>query len=407
MHASVFFSCKIFDLSLTTGLLDGPPQPQYIQDSLNDLPTIFPLSVTVALVGTAYRVTFPVEMGNAPLFTIISTGFNQTQTATEIVQGITSGASIAFQLDGKTTDYLNFRDDNITNDILTSEFINLFNIQCPPSLNNPQTTPAILYTEEFEDSNPFDESYDITNMAFCGRGALRNSSLNLISGNTVAADYMCFAYKIATGGSITMNLLVASDGNPPVLESIAMNLIADSLWHYQCINLRDTLEAYSLTYITVTTFIINQVNLNYFVPLSIMIDTVTLRTDFPLGYEDNTAINSTDISDAGPCTFPFFYNGKNHSSCVLDDTNQPICGLTSNTRFYCQNSSIEGVRRLYPKYQLLNNSFHVNHSPANHTIDISFRYTQCMSPSLVQLFPPNVSEGYFSSIHCEIFFFLV
>ncbi|CAF3595884.1 unnamed protein product [Rotaria sordida] len=375
-----------------TGLLDGPPPPQDIQDALNDLPTIFPLSVTVVLVGTAYRVTFPVEMGDVSPFTVISAAYNQTQRATEIVQGIPSNSKIAFQLDGATTSYLNFRDDNITDAILRDEFMNLFNIRCPPSLNNPLTTPSIVYTEEFEVTGSFDESFDIKDMAFCGRGALRNSSQNLIYGNTLIADYMCFAYKIVIGGSITINFLIENDGNPPVLENIPMNLRADSRWHYTCINLRDTLEQYSFMYLTVTSFVILQANLSYFAPLTIMIDTVTLRNTLPIGYEDDNMIMSTDQSSIGPCTFPFFYNGKNHSSCVLDDYNLPICGLTSNRRFYCQNSSIEGVRRLYPKYQLLDNSFQANHIPSNSTIDISFRYTACMSPSLVKVLPPAVGQ---------------
>lgn len=401
----MLFSSKFFYSSLTSGLLDGPPPPQDIQDALNDLVTIFPLSVTVALVGAAYRVTFPVEMGDVPLFTVISTAYNQTQTSTEIVQGIASNTMIAFQLDGATTDYLDFLDQNITDATITSEFMNLFSIRCPPSLNNINTTQSIVYVEEFEDSGSYDQTFDITDMAFCGRGALRNSSQNLIYGNTLVADYMCFAYKIATGGSITLNCLIASDGNPPVLENIPINLRTDSLWHYTCLDLSDTLQQYSVTYLTVTSFVFIQVNISYFVPLSIMIDTVTLRSDLPIGYEDDTTIMSTDQSSGGPCTFPFFYNGKNHSSCVLDENNLPICGLTSTSKFYCQNSSIEGVRRLYPKYQLLDNSFQPNHTPANHTIDISFRYTSCMSPSLIKVLPPTVSESYFSSAYYEILFF--
>ena len=330
-------------------------------------------------------------MGDVPLFTVISTAFNQTQTGTEIVRGIASNTMIALQLDGATTSYLNFRDDNITDDILSSEFINLFSIRCPPSLNNPQVTPSIIYMEEFELSSTFDDSYDVTDMAFCGRGALRNSSQYLIYGNSLIADYMCFAYKIAAGGSTIMDFLIESDGNTPVLENIPLNLRTDSRWHYQCINLRDTLEQYSLTYLTVTTIVIVEVSLSSFFPLSIMIDTVTLRNDVPIGYEDDITINSTDQSSTGPCTFPFSYNGKSHSACILDNNNQPICGLNSNKSFFCQNSSIEGIRRLYPKYQLLQNLFQVNHSPATHTIDISFRYTACMSPSLAKVIPPSVS----------------
>ena len=330
-------------------------------------------------------------MGDVPPLTFISTAFNQTQTAKEIVRGSPSNSKIAFQLDEATTSYLNFRDDNITDAILTNEFMNLFDIRCPPSLNNPQVTSSIVYVEEFEASSSYDQGLDVTDMAFCGRGALRNSSQSLIHGNQIFADYMCFAYKIATGSSITMNFVLENDGFPPVLETIAMNLRADSLWHYKCLNLRNTLEQHSLMYIVVHTFIIINATLSPFSPPSVMIDTVTLRNALPIGYEDTHVIMSTDKSDIGPCIFPFFYNGKNQSSCVLDNNKLPICGVIANRSIYCQNSSIEGVRRLYPKYQLFNNSFEVKHIAANRTIDINFRYTACMAPSLVNVLPPGVS----------------
>ena len=162
------------------GLLDGPPPVSYVQDSLNDLPSIYPLRVTVALVGAAYRVTFPMEMGDVQPLTMISKAFNQTQTSVEIVRGVSPGPKLALQLDGATTSYLNFRDDNITDAILTEEFQNLFKIRCPPSLNNPQLAPSIVYVEEFESSISSDQTLDVTDVSFCGRGSMRNSTLNLV-----------------------------------------------------------------------------------------------------------------------------------------------------------------------------------------------------------------------------------
>ncbi|CAF4657274.1 unnamed protein product [Rotaria sp. Silwood1] len=155
-----------------TVLLDGPPFTQFVQDALNDLPTIYPLTVSVALVGTAYRVTFPVEMGDVPPLTVISTGFSGTVNATEIIRGVPSASKIAFQLDGAITNYLNFRDDDITSAILTNEFKNLFNIRCPPSLNDPQVAPTVVYSDEFEEPSPYDDTFTIEDMAFCGRGAV-------------------------------------------------------------------------------------------------------------------------------------------------------------------------------------------------------------------------------------------
>ena len=235
-------------------------------------------------------------------------------------------------------------------------------------------------------------------MAFSGRGALRNANQYMIYGNTLSADSMCFAYKIKTGSSMTLNLLVESDGNPGVLESIPMNLKADSNWHYTCFNLRDTLEQYSFTYLAVNTFVITHANVSTFTPYDIMVDTVTLRDSEPVGYEDDSTLLETDQSSTGSCVFPFSYNGKRYSSCALDNNNNPICGLNGNNRLYCQNSSIEGVRRLLPKYELLDNLFQVRHFQTNQTIVLTFRYKSCLSPSLTRVIPSAVSHRFICSI---------
>lgn len=322
-------------------------------------------------------------MGDVPPFTYISKAYNQTQLGIEIVRGVASNSKVAFQLDGAITNYLNFRDDNITDAILETEFKNLFTIRCPPSLNNLETTLSIVYAEEFESASSYDQTtYGLKDVTFCGRGALRNANQYMIYGNTLAADYMCFAYKIKIGNSMTMNLLVESDGNPGVLESIPMNLNADSNWHYKCLNLRDTLEQHSFMYLAVNTFVVTRANLSTFTPYDILVDTVTLRDSEPMGYEDESTLLDTDHSGTGHCTYP---------SCILDDNNEPICGFNGNNRLYCQNSSIEGVRRLLPKYELLDNLFQVRHSQVNHTIDITFRYKACLSPTLARVIPTAVS----------------
>ncbi|CAF3294041.1 unnamed protein product [Rotaria sp. Silwood2] len=297
-----------------TVLLDGPPFTQFVQDALNDLPTIYPLTVSVALVGTAYRVTFPVEMGDVPPLTVISTGFSGIVNATEITRGVSSASKIAFQLDGAITNYLNFRDDDITSAILTNEFKNLFNIRCPPSLYDPQVAPTIVYSDEFEEPSPYDDTFTIEDMAFCGRGAVRNSTVHIVYGNTQAADYMCFAYKINTGSSMTMIFQAQGDYNSPTIESRLMNLIADSRWHYTCINVLDELQQSNPSYLAVTTVVLMQVDLNYFVPSSIMIDTVTLRNDLPIGYEDvGTVISISNASKALSGYYSIMFDGQVYS----------------------------------------------------------------------------------------------
>ncbi|CAF5156565.1 unnamed protein product, partial [Rotaria magnacalcarata] len=141
-------------------------------------------------------------MGDVSLLTVISTAFERPQPAAEIVQGIASRSKIAFRLNGATTSYLDFEANTVTESTLRSEFMNLFNIRCPPSLNNQDATPSIVYVNEFEGSNSFNETFNIEDQAFCGRSALTSSRQCLVCENTVIADYFCFAYKITTGNSI-------------------------------------------------------------------------------------------------------------------------------------------------------------------------------------------------------------
>ncbi|CAF1212069.1 unnamed protein product [Rotaria sordida] len=375
-----------------TAILESATDAIVIQDALNDLATIYPLMVTVAFVGTVYEVTFPIEMGDVSLLTIISTAFINPQYAIESVQGIASGTKLAFRLDGATSNYFDFRTSVVTNVMLTNAFNQLFTIRCPPSLYDQQATSSIVYSNEFETASPYDDSIIITNMAFCGRDALTNGYL--VTWNMQPADYMCFAYKIPpSGGTVIMRFYVQSDGDSSTntYEYITMQLNQDGHWHYTCIHLLNTLQQHSVTYLTIYTFLIMHVY-PYSYPFGSMFDTVTLRTSVPNGYEDQDTVTTTDQSSSGQCTFPFVYNGQTYFTCTLDENNMPICGSISNTTFYCQNSSIDGVRRLYPKYQLLYNSLNVIHSSANKMIDISFRYTSCASPTLIEPLPPTIAN---------------
>ncbi|CAF4432767.1 unnamed protein product, partial [Adineta steineri] len=59
-----------------TAVLTGRPSASAVQAALNDLPSIYPLSVTVTATSTLYIVTFPDVMGNVPLLTCVSTSTN-------------------------------------------------------------------------------------------------------------------------------------------------------------------------------------------------------------------------------------------------------------------------------------------------------------------------------------------
>ena len=373
-------------------MLRDAPNVEMVEMALNDLPTIYPLRVTVRLVFTSYRVTFPVEMGDIPPLSIISSAYNTPRNATEITNGTASGDRLAFELDGAVTHFLDFRNGDITSGGLQTEFKDLFSIRCPSSLNNRAADSSIVYVEEFERTVTYPEDTLLTEKAFCGWSALSAGYPGrLVQGNTATADFMCFAYKFRSSGNITMNFLVESDEDPSAIseEQIDIPVISNDRWHYKCIDLRRILEEKNTLYVTVSTFLIINVTITS-IPGGAYIDTVTLRNSYPLQYEDEDTINLLDQPATGSCVFPFSYNGQQHYKCTLDNGNVPIC-LSSNVVHYCQSSSIEGVRRLYPKHRLMNDQLSVAYSSANRIIDISFRYTNCQSAALIKPLPPNVS----------------
>ena len=376
--------------------MDGSSETDDVQSALNDLPTIYPLAISVIHEYVSYRIIFPVEMGDVPHLMVISSTSVNPLNATEIVTGIPSGSKLAFQLDGATTHYLDFWNENITNELLQNEFRELFTIRCPPSLNNEQVTSSIVYVNDFETSNSYDEASSLADSAFCGRNraTYSSSTLSLITGNQLPAKYMCFAYKIPTGTTIVMNFVVLDDQAllPPTPVNISMDslLITDGRWHYKCIDLVHMFGNYDPFFLFFDYIIITEAGLQSFLA-DVMFDTVTLRTEEPpIGYEDEYIISSTDQASSNPCVFPFLYNGQYYNKCTLDENDLPICRSTSGQTFYCQSSSIEGVRRLFPKYQLLSNQFNVKHLVDNRTIDVSFRYTDCNTPTLIKPLPSNV-----------------
>lgn len=329
-------------------------------------------------------------MGDVPPLRFISTANNQSRTAIEIVQGVSSNAKIAFELDGMITSYMDFQNNAVTSAILTNEFQNLFSIKCPPSLVNQAATPSIIYAEDFEQVNNYDDQSELRDVAFCGRGSMKTSTQQLVFGNSLYADFMCFAYKVAVGNLPTLNLLMENDGNPPVMENIPINLQVDGRWHYLCFNLRDTLEQFNPLYMAVTTFIVREATMSQFTSRSVMIDAVSLRSNMPIGYEDEATILETDRSNVGRCRFPFTYQGKSYSTCILDNNKIPFCGINGSVKYTCQNSSIEGVRRLFPTRKLLPNSLQINHAQSQRSIDAIFSYTECMSPTLIKILPSTV-----------------
>ena len=358
-----------------------------IQAALNDLPTIYPLSVLVEATSTLYRITFPQEMGNVPLLTCISSASSQPNI-TELTQGIESGTKVAFELDGQLTDYVDFVNTNVTQAQLTTLFNSLFSIQCPPSLIDPHSTPSIVYAQDFETNCVFDET-PITTNAFCGQCSLNDH--NIISGNMLAGSFLCFAYRIMNKYVVSMGLAVQINGDLTTIiwADIPFTHKADLLWHYTCIDIRSTLVSQGAILSTASSLVIRNAWLKNKIKQGIYLDAITIRNALPNGYETPNSY-SIDQSSNGSCVFPFTYNGRTYTSCTLNSNNIPVCADSLNRVYQCQSSSIEGVRRLYPAHQVVYNTLQVAYTAVSSTITVAFRYSDCSAPNLFVSWPSAV-----------------
>jgi hypothetical protein len=397
------------DLSLSLlALLTGQPTTDVVQAALNDLPTIYPLTVTVTATSTLYIITFPPEMGDVPLVTCISTSGN-APVINETVQGVASGTNIAFTLNGMTTDYIDFT-INVTRANLMAQFNQLFSIQCPVSINNAQAAQSIVYLQDFETDCTFDET-NIRSNAFCGQCSLTGNTL--VTGNTRGGNYLCFAYKILNSYVTDINVGVYLNGDTTTeyWPSIPFTPTADGLWHYTCIDVFSILSSQSSTYSSASSLVLNYAALSEYIQQGVYIDEVTVRTALPIGYEPQS-LYPIDQTNTSSCVFPFIYNGQSYSACTLDNNDMPICLNSQNQTNQCQSSSIEGVRRLYPEHQLVYNTLQVAYTSVTSTIDVSFRNSDCVTPALIQALPSSVSHHmihgsmYLSCIsrerHCQL-----
>jgi hypothetical protein len=365
----------------------GRPTAAAIQTALNDLPSIHPLSVSVSSTSSLYLITFPVEMGDVPLLTCISNSPNQP-IVIEMTAGVASGARTAFAIDDQFTDYIDFINSNITQANLTAQIKNVFSIQCPPSIVDPKFSSSVVYVEDFESNCVFDET-PITSQAFCGQCSSNGNIL--INSNTKSGHILCFAYRLMNTyvTSIALGIQINGDTSRTLWPQIEFAPQTDRNWHYLCLDIRTILISQSTISSSVSSLLITNAWLVHNIKKGIFIDTVSIRTALPLGYED-TKSYPMDQSANSTCVFPFDYHGKSYTACTLNSNNMPICFDSQNRIQQCQRSSIVGVRRLYPKHQLVYNTLQVTHSPMTTAIVISFRYYDCAQPSLFVSWPSGV-----------------
>ena len=384
------------------GSFTGRPTAAAIQAALNDLPTVYPLTVSVSATSTLYTITFPVEMGDVPLLTCISSSTN-APVIIETTQGVASETKVAFELDGQLSDFVDLTATNQTQ--LKDTLNKMFGIRCPPSINNRQATPGIVYAQDYETNCVYDAT-SVTTNAFCGQCSYNGNTL--ISSNSQSANYLCFAYRILNNFVISLGVGVQLDGDTTSTYwySITFSPQTDQIWHYTCIDVRSKLVSQSSISSSVSSITITNAWLSNYVKKGIYLDAVTLRTSLPTGYEATTQY-PIDQSANSSCVFPFTYNGQSYTACTLDNNNLPVCADQNGTVYQCQVSSIEGVRRLYPKHQLVYNTLSVSYPSVGSPVTVNFRYSDCASPALFSTWPSSVSNifFYFNSILLMIKYF--
>lgn len=306
---------------------------------MNDLPSIAPLTVSVTATSSLYYITFPIEMGNVELLSCISSS-SMMPNITEIIQGVSSGSIVSFSLDDQYTNPINFADETINQTSLLTVFNSLFTIRCPPSINNMALTSSIVYLRDYETSCTYDET-SITTNAFCGQCSYIGNIL--VSSNTRSGNYLCFAYRLLNNyvRSIVTGVSINGDTNSLYWQTIPFTPIADQNWHYTCIDIRARYLSQSVIDSSVSSIIIYYAYLDYNIKNGILLDAVTVRTALPFGYNDD-------------------------------------------------NSAFEGVRRLFPKHQLIANTLKVQYTSNTSTMNIYFRYNDCTSPSLLVSWPNSV-----------------
>lgn len=365
---------------------------QEVESALNDLPTIYPLSVRVSFEHVSYRITFPISMGNVSPLVLISRATSNPTNATEITQGPESSSHVAFELDGRITQYIDLSNINDRSSDINNKIRDLFAIRCPPSLYDQDSTNTIVYSNEFENGYTHDDSQMSSDQCFCGRAALSGTTGILVNSNARRGQIICFAYRIPSYGSTNLHVYVGiNDDSSNTVDTIRLNLTGDNQWHYTCLDLLDTLEAINPSYYAAEFLVVRLVTIDSTV--NGLYDTVTLRTDFPPGYEnDRITVNLNDQASSNSCRFPFTYEGRNYTKCVLDESRLPICGFRGNRKLYCQTSSIEGVQRILPTRKLLADYLSIVHRPTENMITMRFRYINCEQVTIMKSHPSQVSR---------------
>ena len=331
-------------------------------------------------------------MGDVPLLTCISTS-PQLPNITKTVTGVASGSKVAFELDGQLTDYIDFVNTNITQADLYSKVNDLFSIRCPPSIT-ASDSETVAYFQDFESNCVYDET-PITTNAFCGQCSLNGNQL--VDRNTKTGKYLCFAYRILNSYVTTVDLAIRTNGDTTrtYWREIPFSPQSDKVWHYTCIDVYSSLLSQSSIDSSVSSIVIRYAWLNNNINNGIFIDTVSVRANLPQGYEDTNKY-PIDQSINSSCVFPFHYNGNSYTACTLDNNNIPICADSSNRTYQCNSSSIEGVRRLYPKHQLVYDTLRLTHTSNSSQIIVDFRYSDCAKPTLFVASPSTVNFYFFS-----------
>ncbi|CAF0756351.1 unnamed protein product [Brachionus calyciflorus] len=276
-----------FDGAHTTPL-DFDSNELIIQSALNDLPTLGPNSVTVAIDASTtdtnlkiFTVTFSSSYGDVPL---IESGIDyDSLSVVEVQSGIPNGINVQLTIQNQTTPLFNIYDTQAN---IKKSIDSFFGIRCPLSIISPIGNEA---HSKFDFENECTESdKPLEEIAFCGRCSRNGNIIVQNTNSSLSFRHLCFAYK--TSQIFYQIDLIVYSGLTAYSASSGLKVIADSKWHYTCVDLHAGLKPE----VSKTSGFLNMASITSSVG-DVLIDAVTVRRNQPLDYQSPALIDKRRI----------------------------------------------------------------------------------------------------------------
>ncbi|XP_056597030.1 fibrocystin-L-like [Triplophysa dalaica] len=235
----------------TTGPIPVSASALDLQNSLNDLWTIKPDTVTVTKeelsTEALYNVTFNSNRGDFEDLQYWTMGSDVNITVTEVVKGKASLENFTLLWGGVPSPPLTY---NASEAEVLAALNVMVSAKCPSQIPTTENS-NVKFFRDYEDGRAYSGSVVTNSEAFCGRWSLRNpyyifhysdSQHNPITLQTY--NTFCLAYKGQLMNQLQMMFMYLTDAgsNTEVTTQISVQFDSTDKWTYKCVDLLDTLE---------------------------------------------------------------------------------------------------------------------------------------------------------------------